>query len=101
MMKSSLAALAALVVAAPTLAAAQVPICTHRNEIVKLLTESLHEQPVAAGLAESGRVIEVYANAERSSWTMIVTSPTGTACVVAAGEHWEDLIRTAVPGKPT
>ena len=100
MMKSSLAALA-LTIAVPTLATAQVPLCTNRSEIVKLLTEALHEQPVAAGLAESGRVIEVYANAERSSWTMIVTSPTGTACVVAAGEHWEDLIRTTTPGKPT
>jgi hypothetical protein len=100
MMKPSLAALA-LTIAMPTLAAAQVPLCTNRSEIVKLLTESLHELPVAAGLAESGRVIEVYANAERSSWTMIVTSPTGTACVVAAGEHWEDLIRTTTPGKPT
>jgi hypothetical protein len=95
MLKSSLAALA-LTVAIPAMANAQVPLCTQRAEIVKLLTESLHEQPVAAGLAESGRVIEVFANAERSSWTMIVTSPTG-----AAGEHWEDLIKTAAPGRPT
>ncbi len=48
------------------------------------------EIPVAMGLASNGGVIEVLAS-ENGSWTLLVTMPDGTSCVLAAGESWEAL----------
>ncbi len=50
------------------------------------------------GLASSGGVIEVLTNDKSSSWSIIVTMPSGVTCLVAAGEGWEAL-QPIVSGK--
>jgi hypothetical protein len=42
------------------------------------------------GLVSNGAVLEVLTS-DKGSWTIIVTRPDGTSCVVAAGEAWENL----------
>ena len=52
------------------------------------------------GLANNGGVIEVLSSKAGNSWTIIITMPNGTACMIAAGENWED-IPTVVSFDPT
>ena len=59
-----------------------------RGELVKLLGEQYAEAPVAIGLSENGAIIEVFAAADRSTWTMIMTTPDGISRVIQAGEAW-------------
>jgi hypothetical protein len=65
-------------------------LCGERVNIIDTLKERYHEVPVSMGLAGNGGVIEIFAS-NRGSWTIIVTRPTGVACVVSAGEAWESL----------
>ena len=72
--------------------------CTDRSSAIKHLSGTYKEQPVAMGLASSGGVIEVLTNEQGTSWSIIVTLPTGVTCLVAAGEGWE-AVQPVVAGK--
>jgi hypothetical protein len=62
------------------------------------LSKNYQEEPVAMGLASSGGVVEVLTNDKGSSWSIIVTMPSGKTCLVASGEGWEAL-QPIVSGK--
>lgn len=89
----SAAVLVAATVSAP--AQAQQPACTARNDVISHLATKYSEKPVALGLANNGGVIEVLSSKQGNSWTIIITMPNGTSCMIAAGEHWEDLPKIA------
>lgn len=65
-------------------------LCGERVDIIDTLKDRYHEVPVSMGLAGNGGVVEIFAS-QKGSWTIIVTRPTGVACVVSAGEAWETL----------
>lgn len=69
-------------------------ICGNRTEIAARLKSGYEERAVAAGLSGNGGVVELY-KSESGGWTLLVTRPSGVSCLLAAGEHWED-----VPPKP-
>lgn len=71
-------------------AASHRAVCAAREAVLRQLDENYGERPVATGLASNGTVLEVLA-ARSGTWTILVTRPDGTSCVVAAGEGWEDL----------
>ena len=71
--------------------AGQQPACTKRGDVVDHLSKKYSEAPVAMGLANNGGVIEVLSSKTGDSWTIIITMPNGTACMIAAGENWESL----------
>lgn len=79
---------------ATTPAAAQAVCMTHA-EAEKQLVTRYAESPVALGLASNGSVYEVFSKADGTSWTMVVTLPNGTSCLLAAGEAWESVPRNA------
>ncbi len=84
--------------AASNPAAAQIA-CTTRGEVAERLAGEYAEAPVAAGLTSSGGVIEVFASGDGTSWTIVLTKPEGTSCLVAAGEAWTVLpIKVTVKG---
>ncbi len=73
--------------------------CTTRSEIGERLACDYAETPVAAGLASSGAVIEVFTSGDGSTWTIVVTRPEGTSCLVATGEAWMTLpIKVMIKG---
>ncbi len=80
----------ALVVGFRATASAQ-SVCTTHAEVIKQLGNRHSEAPVAIGLSGSGGVVEVFATSDGSTWTMIITMPDGTSCMMAAGEAWENL----------
>lgn len=83
----ALAALAAPLLLPPPAAAAQT-VCGERARIIERLETRYGERRTGAGLASNG-VVEVFSSDETGTWTIIVTLPTGRACLVAAGESWE------------
>ncbi len=80
-------------------ASAQVP-CTHRDKIVPWFAEKFKEIPVFVALDSRGGLVEVLSSKHGHTWTIIVTSPDGVSCVVAAGENWRtqrDEVRQTEP----
>ncbi|OIP87076.1 MAG: hypothetical protein AUK37_02100 [Rhodobacterales bacterium CG2_30_65_12] len=63
--------------------------CTERAALVERLAENYGESRQAAGLAGADRLVELFAAPETGSWTIIVTTPDGIACLYAAGEYFE------------
>ncbi len=80
----------ALVVGFRATASAQ-SVCTTRAEVTKHLDSRYSEAPVAIGLSRNGGVVEVFSTSDGSTWTMIITMPDGTSCMMTAGEAWENL----------
>ena len=87
-----------LVYVTTTDASAQAAGCQSRDSLVELLDERFAEQPVAAGLESSGRLIELFVSADNDSWTMVMTLPAGTSCVMAVGEYWLESKQPAFDG---
>jgi hypothetical protein len=85
------AALLGAGVAGPTAARADPQVCGARAEILAELTKRYSETPVAVGLSNSGVLVEVLSSDNGSTWTIIVSQPNGTSCLVAAGKEWQDL----------
>lgn len=77
----------ATVVAGPASAA---PQCTTHEKMVNLLSKRFSEVPKAVGLVGKKRVMEVYVS-KKGSWTIVVTNSGGQACILAAGQSWEDV----------
>ncbi len=88
-MKKTLLALAAAFVAfsaMPTDSTAQT-VCGERSEFVNKLKNGYAEKPVSVGLASNGSMIEVFAS-ENGTFSIVITQPGGTSCLVAAGDNW-------------
>jgi hypothetical protein len=75
-------------------------VCGPRADIVRQLGERYGETRQSLGLAGGRGVVELYANSESGSWTILVTSPQGTACLMAAGDSFEHEPVRKVSGKP-
>lgn len=76
--------------AAPALA--QQPSCGPRHIVVEGLLEQYAEAPIGYGV-ETGRsggeaLMEMFANADSGTWTILVTTSDGTSCIVTFGEGW-------------
>lgn len=84
---SLVAASAAATQAAPSHAET---LCHDRAVILERLKVAYAEMPRAVGLTADGAVLEILASAT-GSWTILVTYPSLTTCVLAAGEAWETL----------
>jgi len=81
-------AFAAGLVLAP--AAAEATVCMAHKTLVSYLTEKFDESPRALGLVASRNVMEVYVS-DKGTWTIVMTTVQGVACIVAAGDTWEDV----------
>jgi hypothetical protein len=91
----ALAAAVLLAVAAgPTPARADPQVCGARTEILAELTKRYSEAPVAVGLSNGGVLVEVLSSDKGATWTIIVSQPDGTSCLVAAGKEWQDVTHT-------
>ncbi len=67
------------------------PVCMPHDEFRVELQRNFLEAPVAIAIANNGALIELYAKRDKSSWTLVMTRPGGTSCVLVAGEEWNEL----------
>ncbi|AZN96759.1 hypothetical protein EJ066_05330 [Mesorhizobium sp. M9A.F.Ca.ET.002.03.1.2] len=72
-------------------ASAQYQYCVEHGDLVAHLSEKFQEKQFAFGLIGHMAIMEVFV-AETGTWTIIVTDVAGRSCIVAAGEHWENVV---------
>jgi len=73
-------------------AQAQQPTCLPHDELESVLLEKYEEVPVSRGVTSNGHLLEVFTNAARSTWTVVIHIPDGRSCAVSNGEHWQDAL---------
>lgn len=76
-----------------TLSAAEAQMrvpCAERTDMIKLLADRYKEVPRAVGIASRNGVMEVYVS-KKGTWSVLMTNTTGKACIIAAGDAWEDV----------
>ena len=69
-------------------AAAEIP-CGKRDTIVDWLAGKYLEEPVASGISSKGALLEVLSSRDGGTWTILLTAPNGTTCVVDTGQAWQ------------
>lgn len=86
---------AALVFGAAALAPpamAQSTVCMPRDALTASLQTKYSETLGGGGLQSAGRLIELWRSVETGTFTIILTRPNGTSCVLASGAHWYDAL---------
>ncbi len=73
--------------------------CGPRDRVLVALAERYGESRQSIGLGANNQVVEVFASLETGTWTITVTLPNGTTCLVASGQAYESLAEPLpVPG---
>ena len=65
--------------------------CRPHSEVLSHLARSYGESPKSLGITDAGNLIEVLSATDGSTWSIVVTTPEGISCLVAAGEAWKEL----------
>ena len=89
MLRKSLPVIASLCLFTSVGQAEQNRVCDEAKKIARILKEQYKERPVAFGLQLNGNLLQVYANKE--TFTVVSSTPSGVSCIVAAGKGWEML----------
>jgi len=64
-------------------------VCGERAEFVEKLQNGYAEKPISIGLAANGSMIEIFAS-DHGSFSIVITKPGGSSCLVAAGDNWQN-----------
>ena len=67
--------------------------CAERTMVVKRLEERYGETLRSMGLQQSTGLVEIYSSETTGTWTILMTRPDGTTCLLAAGQLWEQDAR--------
>ncbi len=70
---------------------AQSQQCDQRTKVLGHLAQKYKEAPIAVGVTNSGGIVEVLTTGDGETWTIILSTPNGTSCLVAAGEGWRNI----------
>ncbi|MBL8699809.1 MAG: hypothetical protein JNK67_15635 [Alphaproteobacteria bacterium] len=89
--KASLAAAAATLLSVSGVSA-QSPSgapCALRSDFIRLMAHTYDESPIALGVTDDGRLIELFASRSGSTWSIALTTPSGITCLVMSGSEWQ------------
>ncbi len=67
-------------------------ICAPSDQMTRKLVEQFGTARRATGVRSPEEVVEIWTD-DQGDWTMIISYASGTSCIVAMGEHWQDLDR--------
>ena len=70
-------------------ASAAVP-CGSHDALAKSLNTKFKEARRAMGVVNAKAVMEIFMSPQ-GTWTVLVTDTTGTACVIATGQDWQEV----------
>lgn len=73
--------------------------CAERGAIVERLARDYGEHRQTIGLVGDRQVLELFASEETGSWTILLTTADGIACLVAVGEQFHRF-DPVPPGEP-
>ena len=91
MRTSAITRFAAAVTAAFSFPAHAAPPCGPHAEVAAELMERFGEERAGRGITNDGVLLEIYADPDDGSWTIVMTQPSGLACLVLAGEGWQSV----------
>lgn len=79
--------------ALPAVALAQTAdvTCDDSARLEQMLSDAMQAERRAFGLRGPETVLEVWVDPHTQDWTLVQTYTNGTSCIIAMGEHWEDL----------
>ena len=67
------------------------PACASHEAVSNQLEQRYAEVPIAMGLENNGKLVQVFASADGVSWTLVLTQPDGTSCIAASGRYWQTV----------
>ena len=71
--------------------------CADHDKVAFLLKTKFGETPQTIAVSSQGNMVETFATPDGKTWTIVVTQPSGMACLVSGGTDYR-----AVPaGDPT
>lgn len=65
--------------------------CDDSARLERMLTTVMQSERRALGLRGPETVLEVWIDPRTQDWTLVQTYTNGTSCIIAMGEHWEEL----------
>ena len=68
--------------------------CGPRDAVVQRLADGYGETRRAIGLGSDNAMVEIFASDDSGSWTITVTDPQGTTCLVASGQAFQAMATT-------
>jgi len=77
---------------AATSTQAQTRNCGERTSITERLKSGYGETFAGGGLRNGESIFEVWKSDENGTWTILMTTPDGRSCVMAAGTDWHNSI---------
>ena len=88
-----------LAATAPAAADANAARCGDRERVVAYLEKEWGETQRAFGIAGDRQLLELFAS-EGGSWTILLTSPRGSTCLMAAGRAFQAVEPEVPKGDP-
>ncbi|SFJ34407.1 hypothetical protein [Celeribacter neptunius] len=70
--------------------------CGSRDQVLNRLESKYGESRQSIGLAPNSGVVEVFASPETGTWTILMTQPDGTTCLIASGQAFEAMAAIGV-----
>ena len=66
------------------------PTCAPRASVVAALEARFGERSHEGGLADGndGGIAEIFVSEATGTWTMVLSRPDGSACLIASGSNW-------------
>lgn len=83
-------ATALAILALPGVAFAAPMACSARTDVITKLGSKYHERLSSMALTSDGQLLEVLKSDDGTTWSILITTPKGVSCLVAAGEDWQD-----------
>ena len=87
-MKLATALLGLLLLVQP--AAAQTMVCANHQAMIEILQRNYREEVQAMGISGLGDLVEILVS-RMGTWTILVTTPSGSSCIVSNGIEWQPL----------
>lgn len=66
--------------------------CGNRVKMAEKLVEQFGEAQTGAGVVGSNAILEFWRSKD-GSWTILMTRADGLSCIIAAGDHWNEVRR--------
>ncbi|MEL6169527.1 MAG: hypothetical protein AAFR35_12615 [Pseudomonadota bacterium] len=90
MRKARYSIVLAAAIFAPTFIQAQANQCGERETVTKRLTSGYGETFNGGGLRSADAIFEVWTSETDGTWTILMTRPDGTSCIMASGTNWRE-----------
>jgi hypothetical protein len=64
--------------------------CGSHDAVAKSLTTKFKEARRVMGVVNAKAVMEIFMSPQ-GTWTVLVTDTTGTSCIIATGQDWQEV----------